>query len=147
MDVFAITPASSKPLWFLAVICLFLLIILLTLLLTAYASQTSSVHLNSEHLKIKGDFWGREIPLSKLDISSARILNITKDSEYKPKWRTFGTGMPGYASGWFRLRNGEKALLYVTNRNKVVYLPTRDNYSLMLSVAEPEKFMDKLKSY
>jgi len=147
MDVFAITPASSKPLWWLAIICLLLLVILIALLFVAYSSQNSKVFLDRQNLRLNGDFWGRGIPLGKLDISAAEIIDLNEYPEFRPKRRTFGTGLPGYASGWFRLHNGEKALLYLTTHDNVVYIPTHEDYSLLLSVEEPEKFIDKLKSY
>ena len=53
--------------------------------------------------------------------------------------------MPGYRSGWFRLRDGEKALLYVTDPTRVVYVPTTEGYSVLLSVAEPDVFLSSLR--
>lgn len=147
MDIFIITPASPKPLWFLSVIGLILFIVLLALLFIAYASRNSKVELDNNTLKLSGDFWGREIKIDQLDVTSVRILNLYENKEFNPKWRTLGTGLPGYSSGWFRLRNGEKALVYLTQRNKVVYLPTSNGYSLMLSLDEPEKFIEKLNRY
>ena len=44
-----------------------------------------------------------------------------------------GTGLPGYQAGWFRLRNGDRALVYLTDRSKAVYVQTTDGYGVMLS--------------
>lgn len=147
MDIFAISPASPKPLWLLGIICILLAVILAALAYTAYSSRHSSVEIDSNRIKLVGDFWGREIPFKLLNISDARILDLTTTTEYAPKRRTFGTGLPGYASGWFRLRNGEKALVYLTKRDKVVYLPTSDGYSLLLSVEDPQRFIQTLQRY
>ena len=49
--------------------------------------------------------------------------------------------MPGYNAGWFRLKNGSKALLALTDRSSVVYIPTTEDYSILLSVADPEAFL------
>ena len=57
-----------------------------------------------------------------------------------------GTGLPGYQAGWFRLRNGEKALLYLTDRARAVYIPTTAGYSLLLSPADPDGFLSQLRS-
>jgi hypothetical protein len=57
-----------------------------------------------------------------------------------------GTGLPGYSAGWFSLRNGEKALLFVTDRSRVVRIPTRDGYSLMVSPRHPQAFMEALRA-
>ena len=145
MEVFSISPASSKPLWFIALIGLFLTFILAILVYTAYSSLHSRVELSSNRLRLVGDFWGRTIPLESLYVSEARILDLDRRSDYALKRRTFGTGLPGYASGWFRLRNGEKALVYLTRREHVIYIPTSLGYSLLLSIEEPERFRETLQ--
>lgn len=147
MDVFAISPASPKPLWFVAIICVLLVIVLMALAYTAYSSRNSRVEIGRDRIKLAGDFWGREIPFRRLNVSGARILDLTENPGYSPRRRTFGTGLPGYASGWFRLRNGEKALVYLTKRRDVAYVPTSDGYSLLLSVEEPERFIATLRQY
>jgi hypothetical protein len=77
-------------------------------------------------------------------LTRARAANLDEAPELRPRRRTFGTGLPGYASGWFRLRNGERALVYLTDRRRVAYLPTAEGYALPLSVAEPERLIDAL---
>lgn len=145
MEVFSISPASSKPLWFIAIITLLLTCVLAALIYGGYSSQHSRVELKSNKLRLVGDLWGRTIPIESIDISRARILNLDRQSEYSLKWRTFGTSMPGYASGWFKLRNGEKALVYLTRRDRIVYLPTSLDYVLLLSVEQPESFIETLQ--
>ena len=147
MDVFAISPASPRPLWFIAIICVVLAIVFIALAYTAYAARHSRVEVGSDRIRIVGDFWGREIPFSQLDVSSARIVDLGRTKEYSPKRRTLGTGLPGYASGWFRLHNGEKALVYLTRRQEVVYVPTFNGYSLLLSVEDSRRFITTLKQY
>ena len=67
-------------------------------------------------------------------------MDLTESPNYRPVWRTNGAGLPGYGSGWFGLANGDQALIFVTDKRRVVYLPTREGYSLLLSVQEPDKF-------
>jgi hypothetical protein len=57
-----------------------------------------------------------------------------------------GTGMPGYQAGWFRLRNGDKALLYLTDRSKAVYVQTTEGYGVVVSPSEPDKFLSALNT-
>ena len=147
MDVFAITPASTKPLWFIAVVCVILAVVFMALAYTAYSSQKSRVEINHDNIRLVGDFWGREIPFNSLNVSDARILDLPGNTELAPKRRTLGTGLPGYASGWFKLRNGEKALVYLSRRTDVAYVPTTEGYSLLLSVDNPDQFIETLQKY
>lgn len=145
MEVFSISPASSKPLWFIAIITILLTSVIVVLLYTGYAALHSRVELENDRLRLVGDLWRRTIPIESIDVSKARILKLSRKSEYSLKWRTFGTSLPGYASGWFRLRNGQKALVCLTKSDRIVYLPTSLNYALMLSVEQPEQFIETLQ--
>ena len=54
--------------------------------------------------------------------------------------------MPGYKSGWFKLRNGEWGLLFITNPERVALVPTSAGYSVLLSVADPQQFVAALRA-
>ena len=49
------------------------------------------------------------------------------------------------APGWFRLKNGEKALVSLTDRHRAVYVPTSRGYALLVSPAEPDSFLAALR--
>ena len=51
----------------------------------------------------------------------------------------------GYAGGWWRLASGEKSLLYLTAPDRVAYVPTTEGFSLLLSVSDPERFVEQLR--
>ena len=144
-EIFPIIPASGKPIWFLAIICVVLSIILVALAYTAYSARHSRIEVGDRQLRIVGDFWGRSIPVGSLRLEGASILDLEESREHAPRRRTFGTGLPGYASGWFRLQNGEKALAYLARRESVVYLPTSLGYSLLVSAERPQELLDALR--
>ena len=144
MDIFLITSASSKPLWLIAAICILLAAILLSLLYVAYSSRNSRVEIGADHIRLVGDLWGRRIPLGDLRIADARVVDLNSEPQLAPARRTLGTGLPGYAAGWFRMRGGGKALVYLTDRQRVVYLPTTRDFVLLLSVRKPEQFLEAL---
>ena len=101
---------------------------------------------SQEGLQIRGDMYGRFIPRSDLRIAEAKIFPLAAAPEYQPALRTNGIGAPGYNSGWHRLRNRKKALLFVTDVSHLVYLPTNKDYSILLSPTEPEAFLAALQS-
>jgi hypothetical protein len=63
----------------------------------------------------------------------------------RPRSRRLGTGLPGYAAGWFRLNNGERALVYLTRPKPVLYVPTTLGYSLLLSPQDPENLLAAIR--
>ncbi len=110
-----------------------------------YASRYVRFEVSPEGLAIRGDIYGRRLPAAVLKTSEARTLDLTATPNFRLVWRTNGAGLPGYGSGWFRLANGDKALVFVTDKQRVVYLPTRKGYVLLVSVEEPEKFLEALR--
>jgi len=144
--VFPIVPASAKSIWLLGATCVVLSIILVALAYTAYSARHSRFEVGNGQLRLAGDFWARSIAVRSLQLERATILDLGTALDYAPHRRTLGTGLPGYASGWFRLRNGEKALAYLTRRESVVYIPTSLGYSLLLSAERPEQLLAALQS-
>jgi len=144
MDSFAIGPVSAKPLWFFAIIIAILVAVIVLILWSTWSTRHSRVDVDAQGIRLVGDLWGRRIPFEKLDLDQARRINLHQERDFAPRWRTMGTGLPGYSAGWFKLRNGEKALIYVTDPHDVVYIPTTDGYSLLLSVTEPDRFLARL---
>lgn len=145
MQTFPIPPATGKGVWILISVMILLLGVLVMLGWASWSTRHSRVEVGRGEIKLVGDLYGRRIPIERLELDQARIVNLSQDRDLVPTSRSIGTGLPGFASGWFRLRNGEKALIYLTNRERVVYVPTRDGYSLLLSQDDPEEFIAALR--
>lgn len=143
-DVFPIVPAASRATWFLGVVGLLTAAATVLLAYLAWSATHSRVEVDASRVRLVGDLWGRSIPLASLDASRARVVDLEQTPELRPRVRTLGTGLPGYGAGWFRLASGEKALVYLTRGSRVVYVPTREGYSLLLSVASPESFLERI---
>ena len=113
----------------------------------AYVFHSSSqvrFEVSSEELRIRGGLYGRSIPLEDLVLDEAKVVDLRTETRYALSWRTNGIRVPGYQAGWHRMRKGGKALVFVTDRQQVVFLPTRRNYSLLLSAASPHEFLGAL---
>lgn len=134
-----------RPLWVLLPAALVMLAVTTILLLSLLGSWHSSFELGAEGLRVRGDLYGRVIPREQLRIAEARRVTPS-DTALRPSARTLGTGLPGYRAGWFRLENGEKALLYLTDDTRAVHVPTSAGYSVLLSPEDPEGFLAALRS-
>lgn len=145
-DVFQLVPASDKTLWVLGGIALLLIGLLCLLGYLAYSSRHVRFEISPEGLTISDRLYGRTISAESLVVEEARRVDLRGVSEYRLRIRTNGVGLPGYRAGWFRLRSGEKALVFVTDLEQVVYVPTREGYSVLLSVVAPEEFLEALTS-
>ena len=112
---------------------------------TAYGARRARVEVGATGLRLRGDLYGRTIPLAALRPDAGRLVDLDAEPALRPTMRTLGTALPGYQSGWFRLAGGTRALLYITDRRRVVHLPTTAGYDLLLSVADPAAFLAALR--
>jgi hypothetical protein len=95
-----------------------------------------AVTLDDDTLTVVTGVATQEFPLSTLRANGVRILDFAAHPELKPVLRTWGIGLPGLASGWFRLRNRGKALCVLSGRERVTVLRADDGTWVMLSLAD-----------
>jgi len=147
MQTFPIAPASFRALWMLLPILAIPIVIISVVLIGLISGMKGTrFEISSEGLRLKGDYYGRTIPLSDVRGGAAMRVDINTGSERQPVRKTFGTGLPGYRAGWYRLANGEKALVYITDPAKAVYVPTRQNFSVIVSPNDPDGFLSAIRS-
>ena len=147
IDTFPIIPAHARSLWLLAAFVVTLFAVLAFLLVqTARGASRSRFEVSTQGLRLRGDMYGRLVPTSSIRGDAIRIVDVDRSPELVPRARTFGTAVSGYQAGWFRLRNGEKALLYLTDRSQAVYVPTTAGYSVLLSPQDPQGLVDRLRA-
>lgn len=148
-SVYTLVPPPGKTSTVLWIPVVLVLLISLVGVVVVYKSlsgaRSSTFTLSPAGLTIRGDLWGRTIPAAQLRGALARVVDLRAEAALAPTRRTAGTGLPGYRSGWWRLENGEKALIYVTTTERVVHVPTTAGYSVLLSVTEPERFVAQLR--
>src|SRR6266581_721462 len=127
MNVFPIAPAESRYLWLLIPVTLLLLGVLIggvgLLATSVRGAHASRFEIAGDGLRLVGDLYGRVVPKRDIRVDGARRVDLAREAGLQPKWR-IGTALPGYQAGWFRLRNGEKALLYLTDRTRFDDTPT-----------------------
>jgi hypothetical protein len=115
------------------------------LLATAMGVRKPKAELGKDGLRIRVSFINKRWALSELDSDRACLVNLDTRKELRPKWKLWGAAMPGLSSGLFKLYNGDKSHLYITDRQKVVYIPTQSG-PVLLSLERPGDFLAALQS-
>lgn len=144
-ETFPIVPGQVRILWIVVPLLLLAFGVAGVLAYTFSAARTARFEISPSGLRLRGDFYGRMIPAGQLELDGARAVDLRTVRELQPVVRTGGTAVPGYRAGWFRLRDGERALLYLTDESRVAYVPTRAGYSVLVSVADPAAFLASLR--
>ena len=96
-------------------------------------------------LQVHGFPWSRPIAASSFDLDRAQVIDLARDKSLAPVFKLFGSRLPGYRAGHFRLRNGKRASLVITDTRRVLVLPRTDGNFVMLSVEQPQALLDALR--
>ena len=147
MQQFPIAAAAGRAIWPILLVPGLVLGLVAGLLgASVMAARTATFEISPAGLRLRGDLYGRLIPADQVRGALASRVDFTTMPELTPARRTMGTGLPGYKSGWFRLRNGERALLYLTDTSRAVYVPTSAGYSVLVSPREPDEFLAAVRN-
>jgi len=143
---FELAPASTGTLATLYGIAVVVLALALLFWWIAWGTSQMSVAIGHGVLQVRVPIYGREIPVTRLDAARAAVVDLGASPQLRPKLRTNGISVPGLGVGWFRLSDGSKALLAITRRSDVLYVPTHDGYVLLLSVRKPQRVLEQLRA-
>jgi membrane protein YdbS with pleckstrin-like domain len=102
----------------------------------ARMTRRIAVRLDDDALTVAAGVATERFALLTLRAHGVRTVDLDAHPELKPLLRTWGIGLPGLASGWFRLRNRAKALCVLTGRERVTVLETDDGTTLLLSLED-----------
>lgn len=144
-ETFPMIPAGNGMAWLAGGVGIVLALVLALLIWLAVAAKHVDFAVKPGWLAIRGGPYGRTIAIADLDLEGAHVLDLKSEPGLRPRWKTNGAALPGLAMGWFRLKDKSKALLFVTDRKRVLFVPTRLGWSLQLSTAEPERLLASLR--
>ena len=144
IEVFPIVASPLRWIWLFWALTALLVGLAALMAWLAISTGHISFEVSELGVRIRGDLFGRQIPAHQLRLADARVIDLSATPEYRPRWRTMGTALPGYQGGWFRLRNGDKALVFMTRGDRVAYVPTAEGWSLMVTVDDPQAFIHAL---
>ena len=119
---------------------------LLGVLLMSLMVRRRRVTLEDDHLHIVGSMHTTRVRVAELDLAAARIVDLAEATVLRPMFKTFGTSMPGFHAGHFRLRDRSRAFVLITDRSRVLMLPERSGRRLLLSLEKPQALLDALQT-
>ena len=87
----------------------------------------------------------RGFALASLELDRAQVVDLRQDATLQPMIKLMGSRLPGFRSGWFRLRDGRRAYVLSTSGSRHLCLPRRDGSALLLGVERPEALLQALR--
>ncbi|MBL1146566.1 MAG: hypothetical protein HND56_05020 [Pseudomonadota bacterium] len=118
-----------------------------------YSQEHASVTVTyGESLRVQAGAGAPDLRWSEIDQGAIRRIDWQTDAALAPVKRDFGTGFPGFAAGWFTLRNDEKAFVIMVRdapEGSDVLIPVQktegDSYQMILSLQDPQGFLDYMQ--
>jgi hypothetical protein len=116
-------------------------------LATTYAPGVPAYTLTGETLTIHDRFYPVTLHAASVDVSEIRVVDLSRDPEWRLIARTNGFANSHYRSGWFRVASGQKVRLYRANSPRVVLLPPQgDGIPVLYQAANPGKFIGEIRT-
>jgi hypothetical protein len=109
------------------------------------ALRRHRIEVGDDGLEIASAFYKRRLALAELKLDEARVVDLEERTELKPAGKSNAVSMPGFHGGWFRLRNRRKAFVAMTAGSRVLWLPTRNDYDLLLQPRHPQALLEHLR--
>jgi hypothetical protein len=101
--------------------------------------------LDAGGIEVATTFYRQRIAFADLRIDSARVVRLDAHPDLKPLLKSNGYALPGFRSGWFRLRNWQKAFVATSDGERALWLPTSRGFGLLLQPRDPQRLLDRLR--
>lgn len=145
MHEFYVSDIADKALFFgVSVTVLLIPILLIASFLYFWVGLTNSkLEVNDSALAFRTVFYSKTIDIDDIFLDKVRMLD-GKDEKNIPSFRTNGISFSGINWGWFKLKNGRRALVFVTDKEDSILIPTNLNFDVIISTSEPEKLINTI---
>lgn len=120
----------------------------LTLLLwaaLAFCLRRQSLQIDAQGIRVQSTFFSTQVAIAQLLLEQARIVDLEEHTALRPMLKTRGYSLPGFRSGWYRLRDRHKAFVASADSRLVLWLPTTAGHGLLLDVRDPQGLLRQLR--
>jgi hypothetical protein len=111
----------------------------------AFMLKRHRLQLDGSGLEIVTTFYRQRIAFPEMKLDAARVVRLDEHPELKPMLKSNGYALPGFRSGWFRLRNWHKAFVAASDGERVLWLPTSRGFDLLLQARDPQRLLARLR--
>ena len=107
--------------------------------------QRHRLTIDAAGIGVTTTLYRQRLAWSDLDLSSARVVEMDEHPESRPLLKTSGVSLPGFRSGWFRSRDFSKLFVAASGGSRLLRIPTREGYTLLLQPGDPVALLARLR--
>ncbi len=146
IETYELVAPPSGARWLLWGVAALLVVAAALVVASLAGGSRPSVVLEAGRLEVGSGPFAHHVALSDVIGDDVRRVNLQDEPELALGWRTWGTALPGFRSGWFRLKQGGRAWVHFRDPSRVVVVPTRADHVLLLEPLEPAALVARLRS-
>jgi hypothetical protein len=104
------------------------------------------LRIDAAGIEVATTWYRRQLPWAQLDLAAARVTDMDEHPEFKPMLKSNGFALPGFRSGWFRARNFARLFVAVAGGSRLLRIPTRLGYTLLLQPVDPAALLARMRA-
>ena len=101
--------------------------------------------IDTDGLQVATTFYKQNLRWNELQLDRARVVDLDERTGLRPLLKTNATALPGFQSGWFRMRNRGKAFVARAGGTRRLWLPTSCGFDLLLQPRQPRALLQRLR--
>jgi hypothetical protein len=105
--------------------------------------ERTVLRIGDGRLVIDSFMYSTRLSMQDIDVNAIEYLDL-EESGRQLGSRTNGIGLPSMLIGWFRAPD-EKQKLYITDRKRVLRIPTKKGYAIYFSTPDGREIREALK--
>ncbi|HUP05054.1 MAG TPA: PH domain-containing protein [Bryobacteraceae bacterium] len=114
---------------------------------TLYSPGPPRYTVTRDSLAIHDRFYPVTLKADAVDVGAIRVVDLSREPEWRAVSKTNGFNNSHYQSGWFRLANGSKVEMYRAGGEQLLLVPGKANgVTVLLQVSDPEGLAGVLRS-
>lgn len=94
---------------------------------------------------MRSTFFRTQVSIAQLQLDQARVVDLAEHTKLRSLRKLRGHGLPGFRSGWYRLRNRRKAFVATADSRLLLWLPSSAGHGLLLDVRDPNGLLRRLR--
>jgi len=107
-----------------------------------YIPGAQSLQVDAQGIAVRSTFFRTQVPLAQLQLDQARVVDL---AELRSLRKLRGHGLPGFRSGWYRLRNRDKAFVAAADSRLLLWLPSSAGHGLLPDVGDSDGLLPRLR--
>ena len=111
----------------------------------AFMLKRHRLQIDDAGLEVVTTFYRQRFAFADLRLDAARVIRLDEHPDLKPLLKSNGYALPGFRSGWFRLRNWHKAFVAASDGERLLWLPTTRGFDLLLQPRDPHRLLERLR--